>query len=230
MCIARALENILTKCYGVYERAEDIDFDSLPNQFVMKNTLGGGGKSVILVKDKQTFDIEGAKTRMQKWVNTPAHIRGGGREWPYYNGKNRRIIIEEMLTAEEACGGLVDYKFFCFNGEVAFVYVIQDRKLAEHGSLAIMNKAFERMAVQSLTQGVLQETPKKPENYEKMVAIAEMLSADFPHVRVDLYNIQGDIFFGELTFFGASGYMQYTPDEADYTFGEMFQIECYCKQ
>ena len=217
---SKGLGDILTKCYGVYDRVEDIDFESLPNQFVMKDTLGGGGNSVIIVKDKASFDIEAAKAQMQKWVNRPAHIRGGGREWPYYSGKNHRIIIEEYLNQKN--DDLADYKFFSFNGKSEFLYYIKDRNLGDHGALAVLNRDFERLDVQSLTQNVLNENPDKPVNYHKMVEIADLLSKDFPHVRVDLYNLQGKIYFGELTFYGASGYQKFAPDEFDFEMGNVF--------
>lgn len=214
------LGNILNRCYGVYDSPEDINFDELPEQFVIKDTLGGGGNSVIIVKDKNEFDIASAKIQMQNWINTPAHIRGGGREWPYYSGKEHRIIIENFL--EEANEDLTDYKFFCFNGRVEFIYVISNRVLGNHGELAIMNRKWKRINVSATTQRVMKETPLRPLNYQKMIKYAEILSKGFPHVRVDLYNINGDITFGELTFFGASGYMEFEPDKFDYILGKKF--------
>ena len=114
---SKGLEDILIPCYGVYDTPDEIDWDALPNQFVMKDTLGGGGTSVIIVKDKTTVDIEDLKKRAAEWVKIDAHNKSGGREWPYYSGKNHRIIIEAMLPSNIDEGGLIDYKFFCFNGE-----------------------------------------------------------------------------------------------------------------
>ena len=102
--------------------------------------------------------------------------------------------------------------------------MINNRILGSHGELAIMNDNFVRLPVQSLTQGIMKEDPQKPKNFERMREIAMSLSEGFPHVRVDLYNENGKILFGELTFYGASGYIQYNPDSFDYELGKQFVL------
>lgn len=216
---SKELEDILIPCYGVYESVDQIDWESLPNQFVMKDTLGGGGNSVIIVKDKNNTDVEELKRCGAEWTSIRAHVRDAGREWPYYNGKNHRIIIEKYIESDANKGGLIDYKFFCFNGNPEFLYVMGERVVGKEVKVAILNSDYSETEVQRVgdTQYI---DYTKPYNYNEMKSIVEILSEEFPHVRVDMYNIEGRIYFGELTFFNASGYMKYNPDSADYVFGK----------
>ena len=210
---------ILNPCYGVFDSPEEIEWERLPSSFVMKDTLGSGSNSVMIIQNKNDIDLDSLYEICQQWVNTNAHQKSGGREWPYYSGKRHRIVIEALIKTEEP---LIDYKFFCFNGKVECIYVIGNRILGDHGELAVMDRDFHRINVQSRTQREMKENPVKPENFCDMVSIAEELSKQFPHVRVDLYNVKGKIIFGELTFFGASGYQQYNPDSFDFELGNKF--------
>lgn len=216
---SKGLEDILIPCYGVYESVDQIDWESLPNQFVMKDTLGGGGNSVIIVKDKNNTDVEELKRCGAEWTSIRAHVRDAGREWPYYNGKNHRIIIEKYIESDANKGGLIDYKFFCFNGNPEFLYVMGERVVGKEVKVAILNSDYSETEVQRVGDTQYKDYTK-PYNYNEMKSIVEILSEEFPHVRVDMYNIEGRIYFGELTFFNASGYMKYNPDSADYVFGK----------
>lgn len=216
---SKELEDILIPCYGVYESVDQIDWESLPNQFVMKDTLGGGGNSVIIVKDKNNTDVEELKRCGAEWTSIRAHVRDAGREWPYYNGKNHRIIIEKYIESDANKGGLIDYKFFCFNGNPEFLYVMGERVVGKEVKVAILNSDYSETEVQRVGDTQYKDYTK-PYNYNEMKSIVEILSEEFPHVRVDMYNIEGRIYFGELTFFNASGYMKYNPDSADYVFGK----------
>ena len=111
------LKNILNECYGVYDNVEDVDFDKLPNQFVLKDTLGSGGSSVIICKDKETANLDEYRNIMKQWVNSSTK-NGGGREW-IYAGRKHRIICEKYLNLD---GDLPDYKFFCFDGKMKNFY------------------------------------------------------------------------------------------------------------
>lgn len=215
--------SILNECYGVYDAFEQIDLDKLPSSFVLKDTLGSGGVSVIVVKDKAAMDIEAIKQQVHDWTSEKKARLDDGREWAYHAGKPHRIIIEKYIDSM-AEAGLTDYKFFCFDGTIACVYVINNRVLGVHGQLAIMDPDFRRIPVQSKTQEKMPEDPVKPDNYDEMIRIASELSKGFPHVRVDLYNENGKILFGELTFYGASGYIQYDPDDFDYILGAQFDL------
>lgn len=119
--------------------------------------------------------------------------------------------------------GLLDYKFFCFNGRVEFIYVMGERSIGNKVSVAIYNRDFSRLDVQRIGDSVLTDI-HRPNNFLEMRRIAEILSKDFPHVRVDLYDNNEQINFGELTFYNASGYMKYSPDQFDYIMGELFKL------
>lgn len=212
---------ILTKEYGVYDSPEHIDFASLPNSFVLKDTLGGGGNAVIIIQNKSTADLIQIKKQLEEWCAIPL-VKDGGREWPYYSGKRHRIFIEEYMYAQN---GLNDYKFFCFGGKVEFVYCVSERKLGQGGKIHIMTREFEDTGVVRTGDEPGDSSAVRPACYEEMLCIAEELAKPFPHVRVDLYEYMGQVRFGELTFYNASGYMKYDPDEFDLRIGEKFIIK-----
>ena len=217
------LGNILNECFGVYESAEAVDFDALPNSFVLKDTLGGGGNSLVLCKDKSKADLDQYRKTMDKWVNKKLVKKTGGREWQYYSGKQHRILVEKYL--EQSNGDLQDYKFFCFDGKVYCVYLMSNyRENHADGILGFLDRDFHLLPVHRTDFKALTVSPQKPLNYDLMVEYAEILSKQFPHVRVDFYNINGEIIFGELTFFMASGYLNFEPDSFDYEMGAQFKL------
>jgi hypothetical protein len=130
------------------------------------------------------------------------------------NGKES--VIEDV--------DLIDYKFFCFNGKVGCIYGISDRRVGDSAKLGIYDRDFNKLDVDRVDERHQDQPLPKPANFEKMVEIAEKLSADFPEVRVDLYNVDGVIYFGEMTFYDGSGYMQFSPDSFDYQLGDLFDI------
>ena len=214
--------SVLNDCYGVFKSVEEVDFDQLPNSFVLKDSLGGGGNSVIICKDKTNADLEEYRKIMSRWVSK-RRVKTGGREWPYYSGKPHRIIVERYLEQED--GDLPDFKFFCFDGKVFCVYLMANyRENHENGILGFLDRDFKLLPVHRADFKPLKVQPKKPENYEKMVEYAEILSKKFPHVRVDFFNINGHIIFGELTFYMASGYFIFEPDSFDYEMGRCFNL------
>jgi hypothetical protein len=220
---AKGLEEILIPCYGVYDSGEDINWDKLPNQFVMKDTLGGGGNSVVIVTDKSKENIEKLKEKCREWTSINAHTKGGGREWPYYTGKPHRIIIDQYLECKD--GDLPDYKFFCFWGRCFCFYVKVDyAKSHEDGKLAFFDTGLNNLNVSIDYCKSAGDEIDLPSNCGEMVRCAEALSADFPHARVDFYDVDGKIVFGEITFFNASGYMTFEPDAFDYKIGEAFTL------
>jgi hypothetical protein len=220
----KGLQSILIPCIGIYDSVESINWDKLPPKYVMKDTLGGGGNSVIIVNYEKAGSVEWLRKTAKRWTEANAHSRGAGREWPYYSGKNHRILFEKYIEADVASGGLVDYKFFCFHGKVRFLYVIADRQMGSGAGVGIYNSDFERLPVRRKDERSLERVIQKPDNFEEMKAISETLASDFPEVRVDLYNQKGKIFFGELTFYDGSGYMQFDPDDFDYQIGKFFTV------
>ena len=151
--------------------------------------MDGGGNSVIIVKDKIKTDLSELEGRVNEWVTIRADQRDGGREWPYYSGKKHRIIIEKYLEADPSKGGLIDYKFFCFNGKVRFLYVIADRKMGQNAGIGIYDSMFRRLPYERADERPLERDIEAPSNYHKMVEAAEILAKGFPHVRIDLYNV-----------------------------------------
>ena len=219
----RGCGEILNECYGVYDRAEDVDFDALPDSFVLKDTLGGGGRSMIFVTDKSALDKDAARATMNEWVSADTKGKNGGREWVYY-GQKHQIIAEKLLISGDD-GDLPDYKFFCFDGKVFCSYMMQNyTQHHELGVLGFLDRDFKLLKAHRKDFAPMLEQPEKPIGYEKMVEYAERLSKGFPHVRVDFYNLSGKIIFGEMTFFNASGYVEFEPDEFDAEMGSRFTL------
>ena len=217
----RGLKEILNSCYGIYDSPEEIPYETLPNSFVLKDTLGGGGNSVILVRDKSNIDRIEINKELKKWVDTPAK-KNVGREWVYEKSKHR-IIVEKLLDCEN--GDLPDYKFFCFDGEPKYLYFMRNyRDNHSQGELAFLDMEFKLLEACRTDFKPIREQPEKPRNFEKMVEMAKVLSKGFPHVRVDFFNIEGNIIFGEMTFFNASGYTLFSPDSFDFTLGKCFNL------
>ena len=211
------LGNILNQLYQVVDRPEEINFDQLPDKFVIKTTNGSGTN--ILVKDKKTLNIAETKKKLNDFLNMAE--ASAGREWAY-GGSSKKIIVEELLEDNSNKDkGISDYKFLCFNGKP--VYVVYDKDRFSDHKRNFYDVNWNYVKVDSDCP-CFEDSVKKPENYEKMVEIASVLSRDFPAVRVDLYNIEGKISFGELTFYPWSGYVQYTPDSFDFELGKYFVL------
>ncbi len=216
----KGLGNILNQCYGIFDDANDIDIDSLPKSFVAKTTDGGGGLNVIIVRDKNNINKEQFRKDLNHWKGNMFKM-DPGREWAYTQMKSSRIIVEELLEDDTTGDGSIDdYKLMCFNGKFRCLWVDKGRYSDHHRGFWDENLNF--------LQGVYSDhdtfdnPPALPENMKEMVSIAEKLSEDFPYARVDLYNIKGRIYFGEITFYPWSGYVKFTPDEFDYTLGSYF--------
>lgn len=202
---------------GAWEKAEDIDFDALPNQFVLKTTHDSGG--VVICKDKSTFDFNAAKKKLAKRLKKSFFLQS--REWPYKNVKPR-IIAEEYIE-EISFGEFYEYKMFCFNGKVKMILVCNGEYLNSDRTIDYCDENFNKLPFISYNQPSEQdiETPKEK---AKLFEIAEKLSKDIPHVRVDLYVIKGKIYFGELTFFHGSGFQAFEPTEWDKKIGEWVKL------
>lgn len=213
----KGLNDILVNLYGLWDRVEDIDFAKLPNSFVLKTTDGGGGENVVLVRDKSQLDLSQLKRHFHSWQTK--REPNAGREWAYTLIQRSRIIAEELLVNKaNPEAGIEDFKFLCFNGEPKYVIVDKNRYVNHRRNFYTIDWA----RVDITTDHEQFETPyPKPDNFDEMLRVARLLSEDFPFVRVDLYNLKGRIFFGELTFYPWSGYVQFKPDEFDYTLGRL---------
>lgn len=201
---------------GVWRTFGDIDFSSLPDQFVLKCTHDSGG--VIIVKEKAKFDIREASEKLAACLSKNHYW--SGREWPYKNVVPR--IIAEPYLEDKSTHELTDYKFFCFDGVVKVVMVATERQTG-HTKFDFYDTNFQHLPFRWGHDHSSQEL-KKPQGFEAMLEVAANLSSGFPHVRVDLYNVEGKIYFGELTFFHWSGMCPFEPEEWDKKFGEWMEL------
>lgn len=214
----------LVQLYGVWDYATEIEFSRLPSSFVLKTTNGGGGEDVVLVRDKATCDLKEKVSfldcKREKEINA-------GREWAYTGISKPRIIAEELLVnRENPDAGVEDFKILCFNGQPYYIIVDKDRYIDHKRNF--YTTSWERVNV--TTDHEQFEIPyPKPLNFQEMLDVARKLSADFPFVRVDLYNIEGKIYFGELTFYPWAGYVQFLPDEFDFILGKLMNCSLFMK-
>lgn len=209
-------EEYVIPLLGVWDKYADIDFNCLPNKFVLKTTHGSG--TVVVVRDKTTIDHKLCKSLFNDWLHTD-YSYVFGLELQYTNIA-RKIIAEQYLDSGE--NELQDYKFLCFNGKPYYCWVDLDR-FSNH-TRNIYNLDWELQPWNQYTYGNCKKEIPRPKNFEKMVEIATILCQGFSHVRVDLYNIEGKIYFGEMTFTNGSGYECIVPDEYDFKLGELWTI------
>lgn len=205
-------EEYIIPTLGVWDKFDEIDFDKLPNQFVLKTTHDSGG--VVVVSDKSKFDKEAAKKKLEKSLCNNYFLQH--REYPYKGIKPR--ILAEQFMVDESGTELKDYKFFCFNGKCRMLFVATDRSIGDV-KFDFFDEKFNHLPFVQGHPWATKEI-KKPAGFDKMIELSEKLSKDFPHVRVDLYDINGKIYFGELTFFHFSGNVPFEPEEWDYKIGE----------
>lgn len=212
-------DKYVAKLLGVWDSPELIDFASLPDKFVLKTTHGGGNTGVVICKDKAKLDK--GKTLKLLSLAMKSNIYREWCEWPYKNVK-RRIIAEEYLEDAET-KGLIDYKFFCFNGKVRALFVATERQTRSEPYFNFFDGNYNSL---DITQGHPQSQvfPSKPFKFEEMKALAEKLSQGFPHVRVDFYEANNNVYFGEFTFFHFAGVVRFSPNEWDYTFGNWLEL------
>ena len=204
---------------GVWDRLEEIDWEVLPNQFVLKTTHGGGGGGVSICRDKATFNRQEACQKLQRSLNSDIYLNY--REWPYKDVPKR--IIAEKYMVDESGVELKDYKFFCFNGRVEYFKVDFDRfnshKANYYDREANLLPFWEKVCPADHTRVF-----DKPKNFDKMIELAETLSRNIPFVRIDFYNINGNIYFGEITFFPGAGMNKFEPKEWDYRIGKYLKL------
>jgi len=203
---------------GVWKSFDEIDFDKLPNQFVLKCNHDSGG--LVICKDKSKLDVAHTRKIITKSLRTDFYKKG--KEWPYKNVP--RLILAEKYMEDET-GELRDFKFFCFNGKVKALFVATERQnnCNEDVKFDFFDEEFNHL---QLRQGHpnAKIPPSKPSHFEDMVQLAEKLSVGIPHVRVDFYNINGCVYFGEMTFFHHGGWTRFEPNEWDYKFGSWLTL------
>ena len=211
-------ENHIIPTIGIYNSVEDIPWAELPDKFVLKCTHDSGG--IVICQDKTKLNVEEAKKKLVKGLKKSYYYRN--REWPYKNVVPR-IICEEYMV-DESGYELKDYKWFCFDGEVKALFIATDRgNKNEETKFDFYDAEFNHLP---FTNGHPNSTKeiKKPMGFDEMKEIAAKLSKGLPHARIDLYDINGHIYFGEITFFHWSGTMPFQPEEWDYKFGSWIKL------
>lgn len=209
-------EEYVIPTIGVWNTVDEIDFDALPMQFVLKCTHDSGG--IVVCKDKSRLDIAEAKKKLKKGLKTNFYWQS--REYPY-RGVKPRIIGEKYM--EDNSGELRDYKFFCFDGEPKFMFVASDRMKADDTKFDFFDMDYNHLPFTNGHPNAA-KSPRKPETFEQMKQLAAKLSQGIPHMRVDFYDVAGHVYFGEMTFFHWSGMTPFEPEEWDYKFGEYLQL------
>lgn len=210
-------EEYLIPLLGVWDNFDDIDFDALPNQFVLKCTHDSGG--LVICKDKSKLDITKAKKKINSCLKR--NYYWVLREWPYKNVKPR--IIAEKYMEDEPGKGLKDYKFFCFDGIVKAMFVATDREVHQT-KFDFFDADFNHLPFKQHYPNNVKIDLVKPMSFEQMKKLASVLTAGFPHCRADFYDVGGKVYFGELTFSHFSGLEPMEPMEWDEKFGEMIHL------
>ena len=217
-------EEYIVPTLGVWDSPEDIAWDELPRQFVLKTTHGGGGKGIVICRDKDKLDkakaIHSLRAAMKR------DLYKSYREWPFKDVKPR-VIAEEYLSDDSASGvkgsGLKDYKFYCFHGKPLYCVVISGR----WGSFVndYFDMEWKHLPITLKGLPFAESVPTKPKHFETMKQLATKLAAGRSHLRVDFYEANDKIYFSELTFYSASGFGQFTPKEWDEIWGDLIHIE-----
>lgn len=209
-------EEYIIPTLGVWNKFDEIDFDKLPAQFVLKCTHDSEG--VVIVKDKNNFNKKEAKKKIEKAMKYNFFYIG--REWPYKDIKPR--IIAEKYMEDHIDGELRDYKFFCFEGVPRAMFIATDRSKGE--------TKFDYFDLEFNHLDIRQHYPnskipiRKPENFEKMIELSKKLSRTLKHVRIDFYEVDGKLYFGEITFYHFSGFQPFAPEKWDKIFGDYLNI------
>lgn len=203
---------------GVWKHAEDIEWDQLPDRFVLKTTQGGGNIGVTICRDKSKVDKDKVVKKMNSALKQNLYY--SSREWPYKNVEPR-IFAEEYMEDEHR--ELRDYKFFCFNGKCQMVEVLTERQTRKTAFANFYDRDYNPMPFKGghPTNPI---SPQKPNGFERMVSIAEMLSENLHHVRIDLYDINGKVYFGEFTFFHSGGVSTFKPAKWDEKIGTWLNL------
>ena len=215
------LENILIKVYGIFDRFDDIDFEALPNQFAMKCTHGSGMNYICF--DKSKIDKNELKKKFDKWLKTNY---GKKTVELHYASIKPQIIIEQLLLEDDKLP--IEYKIHVFNEVAKSLYVVTSRGVdIRYNNYYIDWTPFDGSQFNGWKKTDYPLT--KPSNFDEMVKIAEKLAKEFPFVRVDLYDINGKIYFSELTFTPAKGTLILDDDKCDFEMGEWLDISKYIK-
>ena len=213
-------EEYLIPLIGAWDSPDEIDFDALPDKFVLKCNHNSG-TGMCICRDRSTLDTEKVRKELRKGLAEDYYIFT--REWPYKNVK--RKIICEVFMEDSGTSELRDYKFFCFNGIPRFLLVISDReKEGEKTKVDFCGMDGKHLPVKSDVFEISETDPELPSEFEKMKELAVTLSQGIEFVRVDFYQVNGRVYFGEMTLFPLSGFVPYTPEAFDYQMGSWLEL------
>ena len=210
-------EEYLIPLLGVYNSYDEIDLISLPNEFVLKPNHTSG--NVYICKDKSQIDYLALEKEINQWLGREYYWVH--REWPYKNIKPR--IICEKYMVDESGTELKDYKFMCFNGEPKIIQVMSERRDG-HYLINHFDLEWNEIDIPRKTIKTNPNVPTKPKNLGRMIEISKILSKNIPFVRIDLYETEAGIYFGEITFFPASGFMDFADSQTDYLLGSWIDL------
>ena len=211
-------EQYLIPLLGVWDSPVEIDFDALPEQFVLKCNHNSG-LGMYICKDKTKLNVDKVRKGLWKGLKEDYYLKG--REWPYKDVPRKIICEKYMIDQDEA--DLIDYKIHCFNGIPQFILVCSKRFSKEGLHEDFYTTNWEKMAVKRpnvpITTGI-----KKPQNLNEMLEISKKIAYNYPFMRIDFYEINGKLYFGEITFYPASGWSKFEPEEYDTIFGNMLTL------
>ena len=215
---AKIGEEYLIPLLGVWNDPNEIDIDTLPEQFVLKCNHDSG--SVIVCRDKKDFDIKKAREHLSRCLSNGTYWYT--REWPYKN--IQPVVLAEKYMEDDTYHELRDYKFFCFDGVPKAMFIATERLNPDKPTaFDFFDMDFNHLPIKQGHPNA-DKIPDKPINFEKMKELSRILSNGFPHVRVDFYEINGKVYFGELTFYHFGGVEPFIPEEWDTKFGEWIKL------
>lgn len=216
-------ERYLIPLIGVWDDPDEIDFDALPNRFVLKCNHNSG-LGMCICKDKSVLNIKNVKKGLKRGLKQDYYLTG--REWPYKNVP-RKIIAEQFMKSDES--GLTDYKVHCFNGEPKLILVCKDRFSKTGLTEDFFSERWEHLDIRRPTHPNASNKTAEPEELSEMLTLARKLSENIPFLRVDFYIIEHKVYFSELTFYPASGFEKFVPEEWDAVLGSWLTLPAISK-
>lgn len=211
-------EKYVIPTFGLWDRPEDIEYDLLPDQFVLKVTHDSGG--LVICRDKSQLNIKAVSQKLSRSLKRNYYFMH--REWPYKNVP-RKILAEKYLK-DESSKHLIDYKFYCFEGEPKFLYISEGLENHKTARISFVDMKWKQADFGRSDYKPFDKIPEKPDKFDEMCLIAKTLSSGKKFLRVDLYQVNGQIYFGELTFSPCAGYMPFQPFSADRDLGKLIVL------
>lgn len=217
----RGLGHTLNEVYGLYDRAEDIDFDNLPTSFVIKTTNGGGGNSVLIVKDKTSLNRDEVIKQLNSWLKIPMGYKYAE---THYNRITPKLMVEKLLENNSNSSSLLDYKFNCFDGKVYSIFFCSDREFGKSVCYSVYDLDWNLYPEKMKPKYRIDKVFNRPDSLNKMIEYSKQLSLGIPYVRVDWYEVSGEPVFGEMTFTPAGGFQSFYSDDYILELGEQLDL------